>query len=113
MKGCSGGQAGGVETLQAENTFLLKLVVLRRAEAAVNASKVALLAPASAPGLKALCEKIRRKASLTPPSIIDALCDGMPLPWVYVEAVFVEELREIARILNRDRLLKFVKCVSE
>jgi len=85
----------------------------------MTTDKVAPPAPAPPPqqktdaDLNILCEKIRRGASLTPPALIDALCDGMPLPWVCVEAVFVEELREIARILNRGHLLKFVKCESE
>jgi hypothetical protein len=57
--------------------------------------------------LGALCEKIRREAVLTPPAIIDALCEGVPTPWICIKAIFVEELRELARKLDRGYLLRF------
>jgi len=54
-----------------------------------------------------LCQKVRKETSLTPPFIIDALCEGEPI-WVCIEAIYVEEVLEIARTLNRGHLLRFV-----
>ncbi len=79
----------------------------------MTTNKVAPPAPAPAPqqktdaDLKILCEKIRKAASLTPPGIVDALCEDKR---VYVrcdKAIFVEELRELARMIGRDHLLLF------
>jgi hypothetical protein len=51
-----------------------------------------------------ICERIKKEASLTPPGIVDALCEG-GLVYVCNKAIFVEELREFARMLRRDHLL--------
>jgi len=56
------------------------------------------------------CLDIRKKVVLTPPALVDALCNGEPTVWVCLEATFVEELRDIARALNRGDLLKFIEC---
>ena len=56
------------------------------------------------------CREIRKEVVLTPPALIDALCNGGPTVWVCLEAAFVEELREIARMLNRGHLLRFTEC---
>jgi len=104
MSGGAVGRAEGAETLPppAENTRLLKLV--------------APLAPPPQQKTDAdlnICEKIRREASLTPSALIDALCNNESLPWICLEALFVDELRSIARMLGRGHLLRLVKCGSE
>ncbi|MFZ8838214.1 MAG: hypothetical protein ACO2PM_04645 [Pyrobaculum sp.] len=68
---------------------------------------------AVAPHETLLCEKIRRETSLIPPAFIDALCNGESLPWICLEALFVDELRSVARALGRGHLLRFVKCGPE
>jgi len=79
----------------------------------MNADKVVPPAPAPPPqqktdaNLKILCEKIRREASLIPPSIIDALCNGEPTQWLCLKAMYVEKVEEVARMLNRGHLLRF------
>jgi len=79
----------------------------------MTTDKVAPPAPAPPPqqktdaDLKILCEKIRREASLTPPSIIDALCEDMPTRPICLKAAYVEEVLEIASMLNRSHLLRF------
>jgi len=55
------------------------------------------------------CEGVEREVRLTPPALIDKLCKGEFLPPVSSEAIFVEELLEIARRLNRLRLVTIVK----
>jgi hypothetical protein len=57
--------------------------------------------------LRILCEKIRKEVVLTPPAIIDALCEGEPTQWICHRAIYVEEVLEVARILNRGHLLNF------
>jgi len=44
---------------------------------------------------------------LTPPGIIDALCEGKPIYSLCPKAVYVEEVLEIARMLGRAHLLNF------
>jgi len=79
----------------------------------MTTDKVAPPAPAPPPqqktdaDLKILCEKIRRETSLTPPSIVNALCEDMPTRPICIKAVYVEEVLEIANILNRSHLLRF------
>jgi len=79
----------------------------------MNAVRTVPPAPAPAPqqeadaDLKALCEKIRREVTLTPPSVIDALCEGAPTRWIGLKAVYLEEVQELARKLNRGHLLRF------
>jgi hypothetical protein len=92
MGGRAVGQAGGAETLPAENAQLLKLTVLHET---------------------LLCEKIRREALLTPPALLDALCNNEPLPWICLDALFVDELRSVARALGRGHLLRFAECGPE
>jgi hypothetical protein len=63
-------------------------------------------APAPAPQQKnnvdlKICEEIRKRVSLTPSSIIDALCNNEPAPWICLKAMYVEEVTEIARMLGR------------
>ncbi len=79
----------------------------------MTAGKVASPAPAPPPTTKTdadlniLCEKIRKEASLTPPGIVDALCEDKR---VYVrcnKAIFMEELREFAHMIGRNHLLLF------
>jgi hypothetical protein len=55
------------------------------------------------------CERIEREVRLTPPALIDKLCKGEYLPPVSSEAIFVEELLEIARKLGRMHLVTIVK----
>ena len=57
--------------------------------------------------LKALCEKIRREVSLTPPGVIDDLCDGVPVRWICLKANYRKEVEELARMLNLEDLLRF------
>jgi hypothetical protein len=57
--------------------------------------------------LNILCEKLRKEAVLTPSSIINALCEDMPTWWICLKAIYVEEVREVARMLNRSHLLRF------
>ena len=57
--------------------------------------------------LKILCEKIRREASLTPPGVIDALCEGKPIFDLCPKAVYAEEVLEVARMLGRAPLVNF------
>jgi hypothetical protein len=79
----------------------------------MNADKATLPAPAPPPqqnanaDLKALCEKIRREVSLTPPSVIDDLCEGVLTRWIYLKASYIEEVLELALMLNREDLLRF------
>jgi hypothetical protein len=79
----------------------------------MNTDRVASPAPAPAPQrktdaeLKTLCEKIRREVSLTPPAVIDALCEGVPTRLICTKAVYVEEVLTIARMLGRSHLLVF------
>jgi len=56
------------------------------------------------------CEKARSKAFLTPPGLIDGLCKGAPLQPVCREAIFAEELIEIAKELDCAHLVSFEKC---
>jgi hypothetical protein len=60
--------------------------------------------------LKNLCEKIKREVTLTPPSIVEALCKGVPTRRICLEATFAEEVLEIARMLGRSHLLRFEDC---
>ncbi|MDT7870614.1 MAG: hypothetical protein RQ839_10605 [Thermoproteus sp.] len=55
------------------------------------------------------CEAIERAVRLTPPALIDKLCKGEFLPPVSSDAIFIEELLEIARRLNRSHLVTIVK----
>jgi hypothetical protein len=78
----------------------------------MNAGKVASPAPAPPPHQKNnadlnVCEEVRRRAVLTPPGIIDALCEGRQVYWVCSKAVFAEEALELARMLGRAYLLNF------
>jgi hypothetical protein len=86
MGGRAVGRAGGAGTLPAEDTQLLKHV---------------------APYETLLCEKIRKEASLTPPAVIDDLCEGVPTRWICFKAAYAEEVLEIARMLGRSHLLRF------
>ncbi len=77
----------------------------------MTADKVAIPTPAPAPqqsfmeDLK-VCEEIRKRLSLVPPAVVDALCDGTPTPWVCLKATYVKELLEVARMLGRSHLLR-------
>jgi len=79
----------------------------------MNADRATLPAPAPPPqqnanaDLKALCEKIRREVSLTPPGVIDALCEGVPTRLICLKATYIKEVQEVARMLNREDLLRF------
>ena len=70
-------------------------------------------APAPAPQwktyaeLKTLCKNLKKEASLTPPGVIDALCEGVPTRSICPKAVYVEELLELASVLGRTHLLNF------
>lgn len=55
------------------------------------------------------CEAIESAVWLTPPALIDKLCKGEFLPPVSGEAIFVEELLEIARKLGRMHLVTIIK----
>jgi hypothetical protein len=55
------------------------------------------------------CEVIESAIRLTPPVLIDKLCKGELLPPVSDDAIFIEELLEIARKLNRMHLVIIVK----
>lgn len=79
----------------------------------MNADKATPPAPAPPPqqnanaDLKALCNEIRQKAVLTPPGVIDDLCDGAPVRWVCLQANYREEVEELASLLDRKGLLRF------
>jgi hypothetical protein len=78
----------------------------------MNADKATPPAPAPPPQQKTnvdlnLCEKIKRDASLTPPSVIDSLCEDMQTLWICLKAIYVEEVLEVARMLNRSHFLRF------
>ena len=81
--------------------------------AANTSNSAAPTAPAPSPrqkeftDLKTLCAKIRKEASLVPPSVVDALCEGVSPRWICLEATYVKEVEEIARLLNREHLLVF------
>ena len=81
----------------------------------MNADKATPPAPALSPrqkgfvDLKTLCDEIRKKAVLTPPGIIDRLCNKLSLE-ICKEAIYTEELEEFAALLNRSHLLTFEKC---
>jgi len=55
------------------------------------------------------CEEIESAVRLIPPALVDKLCKGERLPPVSGDAIFVEELLEIARKLNRMHLVIIVK----
>ena len=55
------------------------------------------------------CEEIESAVRLTPPALIDKLCKGEFLPPVSGNAIFIEELIEIAQKLNRMRLVTIDK----
>ncbi len=59
---------------------------------------------------KALCIEIIKEVRLTPPALIDRLCEGVPLPLVCRDAIFAEELIEVAKKLGRAHLVTFEKC---
>ena len=79
----------------------------------MNADKATPPAPAPPPqqnanaDLKTLCNEIRQKAVLTPPSIIDDLCAGVSTRWICLKANYRKEVEELARILSREHLLVF------
>jgi hypothetical protein len=80
----------------------------------MTAANVIPPAPAPAPQWKTdaelkifLCEKIRKEVSLTPPGVIDALCEDRPIYGLCPKAVYVEEALELARMLGRAHLLNF------
>ena len=83
--------------------------------AANTSNSAASTAPAPSPqqkgfaDLKTLCNDIRKKAVLTPPGIIDRLCDKL-FSEICKEAIYIEELEEFAALLNRSHLLTFEKC---
>jgi len=56
------------------------------------------------------CHEIRKKVVLTPPALIDALCNGEPTVWICLKSTFAEELRDVAHALNRGDLLRFTEC---
>ena len=47
---------------------------------------------------------------LTPPALVERLCNGESLPPICREAVFVEELIELAEALGRGRLVTLISC---
>ena len=55
------------------------------------------------------CEEIQNTFRLIPPALVDKLCKGERLSPVSGDAIFVEELLEIARKLNRMHLVIIVK----
>jgi len=106
MSGGAVGQAGGGVSLPVENMQLFKLVTLQLVEEETLREK------APSPQQKTdtnldICEKIRKEASLTPPGILEALCEGKPVYIRCSKAVFVEEVLELARMLERTHLLNF------
>ncbi len=48
--------------------------------------------------------------TITPPALIDRLCEGVPLPFVCRDAIFAEELIEVAKKLGRAHHVTFEKC---
>ncbi len=59
--------------------------------------------------IMSVCAKIKREVFLIPPVLIDKLCKGQPLPPIDSDAIFVEELLEIARKLGRMHLVTIIK----
>ena len=97
---------GGEVSPVAENTRLLKHVALRRAEGETLREEAPSLQQKTDTNLD-ICKKIRKKASLTPPGIIDALCEGRPIYGVCPKAIYIEEVIDLARMLGRAHLLNF------
>jgi len=56
-----------------------------------------------------VCAEIEKEIHLTPPALINKLCKGEYLPFISSEAIFVEELLEMARKLGRMHLVTIVK----
>jgi len=96
MRGLTNG-TGGV----GDSSLADKKMLILKPTAATSQQKLA-------SDLRELCEKIRKRASLTPPSIIDALCEDVPTRWICLKATYVEEVRELASMLNRGHLLRFI-----
>jgi len=57
--------------------------------------------------LKILCKNLEKKVSLTPPGVVEALCEGRSIYDLCPKAIYVEEVLEIARMLGRVHLLNF------
>jgi hypothetical protein len=57
--------------------------------------------------LKILCNF---EVHLTPPALVERLCNGEPLPPVCREAIFTEELLELAEALGRKHLVTLISC---
>jgi len=55
------------------------------------------------------CKEIENTVRLVPPALIDKLCKGQPLPPINGDAIFVEELLEIARKLRRMYLVTIIE----
>jgi hypothetical protein len=54
-----------------------------------------------------VCSKIKSEIFLTPPGVIDALCEDRPIYDLCPKTVYVEEALELARRLGRAHLLNF------
>jgi len=61
------------------------------------------------PNLNVDCERIESAVRLVPPAFVSKLCKGERLPAISSEAIFIEELLEIARKLGRMHLVTIVK----
>ena len=101
------GRAGAGASLPpvAKNAQLLKHVASRRVERETLKDT---LQETPLPHQKLdICERIRKEAALTPPGVIDSLCEGRPIYGLCPKAVYVEEVLELARMLGRAHLLNF------
>jgi len=69
--------------------------------------------PAAAPhgeekdAFKTLCNF---EVHLTPPALVERLCNGEPLPEICREAIYAEELLELAEALGRKHLVTLISC---
>jgi hypothetical protein len=105
MDGGAAWQVGGGVPLLVENMQILKHVATRSDER--ETLKDTLQETPLLHQKLDICEKTKKEAVLTPPGVIDALCEGRPVYGLCPEAVYVEEALELARRLWRAYLLNF------
>jgi len=81
-----------------------------RAGGGVSLSPASALRQINDTNLNIICEKIKREITLTPLKIIEDLCEGRPPSPICLSAVFIDEVNELAKKLNRQNLLMFEVC---
>jgi hypothetical protein len=81
-----------------------------RAGGGVSLSPASALRQINDTNLDNICEKIKREITLTPLKIIEDLCEGRSPSPICLSAVFIDEVNELAKKLNRQYLLMFEVC---